>query len=58
MEEEGIYKGDKCNRNGCNGIIEEHEKERGCSCHINPPCSSCCHNYEYCPECGWEPEQP
>ena len=56
---EGIEVGEKCNRDGCDGTIQEHEKETGCYCHAgSAPCSSCCHNYEYCPECGWEPEQP
>jgi len=54
---EGVYKDEVCNRDGCKGIIAEHERE-GCSCHISAPCSGCCHSYEYCPECDWEPEQP
>lgn len=53
----GEEKGETCNRDGCIGIIDANEPE-GCSCHISPPCSSCCHNYEYCPICEWEPEQP
>lgn len=27
MKDLGYFKGEKCNRNGCNGIIDEHEKE-------------------------------
>lgn len=58
MEKEyGLLKGEKCNRNGCNGIIDEHEKEGCCSCHINPPCSYCTTPSEYCPECGWDAEE-
>lgn len=55
MEQEiGYMKGEECNRNGCKGIIDEHEKEGCCSCHINPPCSYCVDAAEYCPECGWD----
>lgn len=50
----GDCKGEKCNRNGCVGIIDEHDSEGSCSCHINPPCSHCTTAREYCPECGWE----
>lgn len=53
----GVEKGDKCNRNGCAGIIEEGEKEGCCSCHINPPCSYCTTQTEYCPVCGWSAEE-
>lgn len=55
--EEGLFKGEICNRNGCKGIIEEGEKEGCCSCHINPPCSYCTTQTEYCPECGWSAEE-
>lgn len=50
---EGFLKGDVCNRNGCDGIIDEHEKDGSCSCHINPPCSYCEHDASYCPKCDW-----
>ena len=53
MEELGFVKGENCNREGCKGIIDEHEK-RGCSCHICPPCSSCTEPRGFCPECKWE----
>lgn len=52
----GTKKGEMCNRNGCTGIIEEGEKEGCCSCHINPPCSYCTAQTEYCPVCGWSAE--
>lgn len=52
-EETGQLEGDVCNRNGCKGIIAEHETEN-CSCHISPPCSACTTSKEYCPECDWE----
>jgi hypothetical protein len=54
MNNLGILKGETCNRNGCDGIINEHPKEGGCSCHINPPCSYCTTSTEYCPKCGWD----
>lgn len=50
----GIEKGEKCNRDGCGGIIDEHETDTSCSCHINPPCSHCVDSREFCPVCGWE----
>lgn len=53
--EPGIIKGEICNRNDCKGIIDEHEKDGSCSCHINPPCGYCTTDSSYCPECGWEP---
>ena len=53
MKDLGYFKGEKCNRNGCNGIIDEHEKEGECTCHINPPCSYCTTQTSYCPKCGW-----
>lgn len=54
----GCEEGDICNRDGCKGIIKERDGDRHCSCHISPPCPDCCRNYNYCPECEWEPEQP
>ena len=50
----GYLKGETCNRNGCTGSIDEHEKDGSCSCHINPPCSYCTTPKEYCPECDWD----
>jgi hypothetical protein len=55
--EEGTVEGETCNRDGCKGVIDVYEKDP-CSCHLCAPCAACCHNYEHCPECGWEPEQP
>ena len=54
-QEEGYLDGDICNRNGCQGVIQEHPVEN-CSCHINPPCSACTSPREYCDICGWEAE--
>ena len=53
MNNHGIESGETCNRNGCKGIIDETEK-RGCSCHINPPCSACTEPRAFCPSCGWD----
>ncbi len=52
--EVGIEKGELCNREGCTGVIEEHDTDLSCSCHINPPCSKCVDDRHYCPECNWE----
>lgn len=51
---EGLLKGEICNRNGCDGIIDEHATETSCSCHVNPPCSHCTTDRNYCPKCDWE----
>lgn len=51
--EHGTLKGETCNRNECDGVIE-HEREGFCSCHLNPPCSYCTDDSQYCPKCGWE----
>lgn len=50
---EGYLKGDTCYREGCQGIIDEHEKEGGCSCHISPPCGYCERFNAFCPVCDW-----
>ena len=52
----GYEVGDKCNRNGCKGVIAEKEIDGGCSCHINPPCSFCTTPKEVCDICGWDAE--
>lgn len=54
---EGIEKGELCNRNGCGGIIDQKESESGCSCHINPPCSFCQTPREFCETCGWDAKE-
>lgn len=53
---EGYSKGDTCNRDNCKGVIDEHDTDGCCSCHINPPCSFCETNRSYCPECDWDAE--
>ena len=52
----GYVEGDICNREACKGIIKEREVE-GCTCHLNPPCSSCMEPRGYCDTCGWEDEE-
>jgi len=49
----GFQEGDRCNRNGCIGVINTHPSEN-CSCHISPPCGSCTAPRNFCPECDWE----
>jgi len=54
---QGYCVGEKCNRLGCAGIIDEHYSDDGCSCHISPPCSYCTTPREYCPECEWDAQE-
>jgi hypothetical protein len=51
----GYFKDEKCNRNGCKGIIIEKYAsfDEGCSCHICPPCGFCTVSRSYCEDCGW-----
>lgn len=55
--EEGYLEGENCNRYECSGIIEEHDSDGCCSCHINPPCSFCETSRAYCPKCEWDGEE-
>lgn len=50
----GYLDGEQCNRNGCKGVIAEHDSEGGCSCHTSPPCSYCVTSREYCTTCDWD----
>lgn len=52
----GTEEGDRCGRDGCNGVIEfaYDERKGGCSCHISPPCNYCTSSYEHCPICHWD----
>lgn len=56
MEEYGVLSGEVCGRDGCPGIIAEHEAREGegCTCHLCAPCSYCTTSRAYCPVCGWE----
>ena len=49
----GLEEGDKCNRNGCEGVLLLPKTEN-CSCHISPPCSACVDNCVVCPVCDWK----
>lgn len=53
----GYFKDEICNRDGCNGILNEHDTDKRCLCHINPPCSYCEESRVYCPVCGYEGEE-
>ncbi|KNY13118.1 hypothetical protein AKG11_31095 [Shinella sp. SUS2] len=55
-EEVSFEAGQVCGRNGCKGIIQQHDSDRGCSCHINPPCGFCTTPREFCEKCGWDAE--
>ena len=52
----GIEEGDVCGRDVCTGIIQL-QKSENCSCHINPPCSSCTRVKLHCAACNWEAEE-
>lgn len=54
MDNLGQSKGEICNRDGCDGIINERGKEGGCSCHTSQPCDYCTENDSYCPKCEWD----
>jgi hypothetical protein len=54
MEELGYIKDERCNRNGCFGVLYRKEQDGECSCHRgNPPCGYCVESIGCCPECGW-----
>lgn len=52
MDALGYTEGETCGRNGCAGVLLEHEA-KGCYCHLCAPCSSCTSPRAYCPECDW-----
>lgn len=63
MEDEkiGMEEGEKCNREGCEGIIEFKKGDGGCYCNATsmPPCSYCERNPDLvCSSCGEEIEVP
>ena len=43
--------GDKCDTDGCDGILV-YPKVENCYCHISPPCHNCVENKLECSECG------
>lgn len=52
MENIEYSEGDKCK--SCEKGFLIYPKVENCSCHINPPCSSCVDNKLTCDNCGWE----
>lgn len=50
---EGCGEGERCNRDGCEGILGFQPVE-DCTCHISPPCSACVNNPLACPKCDWQ----
>ena len=52
MSKIGIDEGDKCNRDGCGGVMVL-PKVKDCSGHISPPCNQCVENKVHCSECLW-----
>lgn len=58
MNKPGYEEGQRCLRDGCQGVIEIEPTEN-CSCHISPPCSACTAPRAFCPECDWhERDEP
>lgn len=50
----GFIEGEKCNRNGCIGIMQDNrDPDWGCSCHLNPPCGYCTSDEYICDTCGF-----
>ena len=56
-ENYGYSNGEKCNRNGCTGIIKDDYESYPCSCHLNPPCSNCENGRGVCLECRWDAQE-
>ena len=50
-----LEEGDSCPE--CVGVLG-YPEVRGCSCHINPPCSACVDNPLTCDKCGFEEDPP
>ena len=47
----GLIEDEKCNRDGCVGIMQRVDTDGCCSCHINPPCSYCTDAEFICDTC-------
>ena len=54
----GILSGEKCNRDGCEGLMVAVDSDSSCSCHINPPCGHCVNMEFECSHCGFLVEGP
>lgn len=52
-ESHGSEVGERCGRDGCDGVIAEDNINGCCSCHLHPPCAYCTTPKECCPECDW-----
>lgn len=52
----GYFAGEVCNRNNCNGIIEERVIDIDCECIVDPQCRDCVDPLYYCPLCNWAKE--
>ncbi|UTU08026.1 hypothetical protein CcrC1_gp340 [Caulobacter phage C1] len=48
----GTLEGERCWRNGCDGVIEAPAAEN-CTCFQRPPCNACVTPREVCLTCGW-----
>jgi hypothetical protein len=48
-----MSEGDPC-PSCCQGVME-YQTDGDCSCHINPPCSSCTDSVLRCSQCDYEP---
>jgi hypothetical protein len=56
VSDPGYWECDRCNRSGCEGVIELVPVEN-CSCHISPPCNACVEQVARCPECDWQSDE-
>ena len=53
----GFYEeGDKCPE--CSNGKFKYVREGSCTCHINPPCTSCVNQILECDKCGYQPDEP
>jgi hypothetical protein len=52
----GLWECERCNRNGCDGVIEL-EPVVDCACHLYPPCNACVEQVARCPECDWRSDE-
>jgi len=52
----GFEVGEKCNRDGCEGVLE-WDVYGECMCFDSPPCYWCVTRRVCCPECQWSEEQ-
>jgi len=48
-----LEEGSPCPQRDCGGVMK-NAPSKNCSCHTNPPCSSCVDAGHVCGLCGWE----